>query len=321
MSNQHILGPGETFALSPVRQFVTADASYSAGDLVAVRPNTTTGKFTICTDPTTIDLRYGIFCVLEQDITSTTKALACFRGQTSMFCKSSNGTSVAAALSPYTAKATNDGELDEITAVPRKIIALDILGSGTLSATRAKRDVLFNGIEGFGLMYGPSAGNPFSRLIDTNTAVSAAVAGTGAETNFDKTISVPVGFFSAAKRMIRFTFTGQYSDTGTPTLLLNLKFGTQVVCAIQSAALGSGVSNKQWRAVVDVKCTVPGATGTIVANVVEASFDTAPVGTVITAVSSFDLTAGYTAAVSAMWSASSASNTTVMEHFSAEAMA
>lgn len=323
MTQSTAVGPGEIFAPSTAKAFALASgASFAAGDLVAMRPSTD-GRFLTITTPVTSDLRDGYFAVCDQAIASGSRGLVWLRGaNVSMFCKSSSGTSIASVLSPYTGRATKDGDLDDPTTnIPRKIIARDLAGSASvaLSATRAKRDVMFNGIEGLGWNLGTSSGNPFMRMLDVNTVVSAAIASTAVQTNFDKTIALPAALFDAAKNTVRFTISGQFSDTGTPTLTITLRFGATDICVVPSAALGSGVSNVQFRAVIDVTCVTPSATvGVLAANLVSANFGTASVGSVITTTSTFDTTAAYTAAVSATWSAASASNTATLEHFMAE---
>jgi len=142
------------------------------------------------------------------------------------------------------------------------------------------------------------------------------------ETQLASMCRVAAGEMNTAGKTRLFCFGGTVSDTGTPTLNLNIRLnptagatpGGTVLWSSTATTLGSGIASVQWSANLYLTCVVTGASGT--ANVVGwCQFGTtnaaAPqVGaTPVAGTIAVDWTVANTVGVSFDWSAASASNT------------
>lgn len=161
-----------------------------------------------------------------------------------------------------------------------------------------------------------AAGRP--GVLSVNTADSSAIASTAVETNFSLTHLLLQDFLTVG-RVIRITVSGKYSDTGTPTLQLKLKAGSVTLLDLGAVTLGSGVSNKQWKAEFLLVCRTTGGSGTVHTSLVSALLDD-DLRQAIANLATIDTTATQTLQVSAQWSASDAANTITQELMLVEAL-
>lgn len=163
------------------------------------------------------------------------------------------------------------------------------------------------------------------------TADGTAVANTTTETAVHQAFILPAHFMQDG-RTIRIRAFGKLSTTGTPTITFALRWGTAagtLLATTEALTMGSGVTNVNWSIEIYAHVRTNGATGTILA-IGDCDVHTAS-GTVlhnVFGVSGFDapaaVTVNFTAdtnlALTAGWSAASASNTLTCVHFSCEAL-
>lgn len=121
---------------------------------------------------------------------------------------------------------------------------------------------------------GPEIG--WAQTIYSNDADFTAVASTNVEAslitpvsgNSKKQPKTPADFFdfSTVGRWLRMEGQGVFSTTATPTLIFNFRMGTSSTWASSDTAVGvtaaittaSGISNKYFKFVFDLFCTIPG---------------------------------------------------------------
>lgn len=159
------------------------------------------------------------------------------------------------------------------------------------------------------------------------TASGTAVANTTTETIAYGNVTIPAGYLQDG-RNFKLTVLGQYSTTGTPTLIFTARWGgvAGTVLAKNAAATLPTITAGLWK--VELWCTTRsnGSTGTLMVNG-EATLYAGVAGTVASAtgeslvtamtvagvitpaVATVDLTADTALAITATWSAASASNT------------
>lgn len=152
----------------------------------------------------------------------------------------------------------------------------------------------------------------------TQTVSGTAIATSTAETVLFPNVLIPANYMQDG-RALRIRIQGELSTTGTPTITFFVRWGGVAGTLIaKSAAIttGSGASHAVWDCEVIIQTRSNGASGTLMgigqvtvggaatlANPMSAGGATTP------AVATVDLTADTSFAVSAQWSASSASNT------------
>lgn len=152
------------------------------------------------------------------------------------------------------------------------------------------------------------------------TQDGTAVANTTTETKIFPLITIPANYLQDG-RVLRLTAYGKLSTTLTPTITFAIRIGGEAGTLLaQSEAItnGSGVTNVNWRVEALIQVRANGSSGSllvmgealvhtsataVVQNVFGVSGFDAP------AAVTFDLTADATLALTADWSAASASNT------------
>lgn len=160
------------------------------------------------------------------------------------------------------------------------------------------------------------------------TASGTAVANTTTETIIFPDTTVFANYMQDG-RCLRYTAYGQYSTTGTPTLIFALRWGGvagTVLATTAACTTPSGVTAAMFRIEVLIQTRSNGATGTIMANG-EVSLYAAVAGTVASATGealvtpmtaggvvtpaavTVDLTVDKALSLTAKWSAASASDT------------
>lgn len=155
-----IVGPGKGFDLANVDFFVTngTGAVTALGDIVAVGP-TTTGILTSYRVPAGTPSGYDFrgFCwigVALEPIAIGGIGRIRFRGQCLAFTLSTGAATTISAGKPYVAKTGSVLDIDTPAAAPRRYVALALEeSSGAASATKALRNVLLDGIDGFGTFW------------------------------------------------------------------------------------------------------------------------------------------------------------------------
>lgn len=115
-----------------------------------------------------------------------------------------------------------------------------------------------------------------SGVVFTQTA-TATVANTTTETSLISTgigtTTLPTNFFVAGKT-IRIVVRGIISSTLTPTVTINVKLGSTVLCTTGAVALVGAVANNEFTATATITCRTAGVSGTFMA-VGQAHFDNA----------------------------------------------
>lgn len=159
------------------------------------------------------------------------------------------------------------------------------------------------------------------------TASATAVANTTTETIAYGNITVPSNYLQDG-RNFKLVVIGQYSTTLTPTLVFTARWGGvagTVLCKTAASTLPT-ITAGLWKAEIWLTTRSNGATGTVMANgevtlyagvagtvasaTGEALVTPMTAGGVLTpAVATVDLTADTALAITATWSAASASNT------------
>lgn len=155
-----------------------------------------------------------------------------------------------------------------------------------------------------------------------------AVANTTSETIIFPNNTLPANFMQNG-RVLRITAYGRHSTTGTPTLTFRLRWGGvagTVLAATGAMVTGSAVTAAMWKVETYAQVRSNGATGTILAvgNARLGEDATSTVGSATNAGAedfmgsagvatpaavTVDLTADTALAITAQWSAASASNT------------
>lgn len=171
------------------------------------------------------------------------------------------------------------------------------------------------------------------------TADGTAIANTTTETIIFPNITIPASYLQDG-RLLRLTVYGRHSTTGTPTLTFRTRWGGvagTVLCASGAITAGSTVTAAMWRMEVLIQVRSNGSSGTVFATgEVELAEDAAPTvgsATNATAISlmgsagvatpaavTADLTADTALAITATWSAASASNTLTGHNYVLEAL-
>lgn len=97
---------------------------------------------------------------------------------------------------------------------------------------------------------------------------SKTVANTTSETSLIDTVlgsqTIAANRLSTVGRMLRFSFWGYESDTGTPTAQIKFKLGSTVIFDSGAITLGSGISNKLWHFFGELTVQVAGASGKVI---------------------------------------------------------
>lgn len=114
-------------------------------------------------------------------------------------------------------------------------------------------------------------------------------------------------------RKIRVKASGFYSNTGTPTLRLKVKFGSVVILDTTAFTTSSGAANNQWDLEGIITVRTSGATGTVIGQGT-VSFNTSGTAAQIvqmvnTATIVVDTTVSTAVTVTAQWGTASSSNT------------
>lgn len=159
-------------------------------------------------------------------------------------------------------------------------------------------------------------------------ADGTAIANSTTETIIFPNITVPANYLSDG-RLLRLVVMGRHSTTGTPTLTFRVRLGGvsgTVVVASGAMTCGSGVTAAMFKVEVWIQVRTNGATGTVlgVGEAILGEDASSTVGSATNAAAhdfmgsagvatpaavTVDLTADQALAVSAQWSAASASNT------------
>ena len=175
----------------------------------------------------------------------------------------------------------------------------------------------------------------FQDLIGNITVDGTAVANTTTETAVHPANVLPAHYMQDG-RLLRIRAFGKLSVTGTPTIIFALRWGgaTSGVLLATTEAItnGSGLTNVNWSIEIYVQCRGNGATGSLMvmgeatvqtnasgdpttkSNVFGVSGSDAPAAVTVNLIQDTDL------ALTAKWSAASASNTLQCLLFSCEAL-
>lgn len=168
----------------------------------------------------------------------------------------------------------------------------------------------------------------FAETVASSTSSGTAVANTTTETIIFPNITIPANYMQDG-RTVLLRVIGQYSNTGTPTIIFTLRWngvsGT-ILCKTAACTTPSGVTAAMWDLDILLTTRSNGSSGTIMANGVARVF-AAVAGTVASATgeglvtpmtnggvvtpaaATVDLTADTALSITATWSAASASNT------------
>lgn len=172
----------------------------------------------------------------------------------------------------------------------------------------------------------------WNEAVAAATADGTAIANLNTEQLVFPVVRLPANFM-ADGRSIRLRAYGKLSTTGTPTIIFRVRLGGlagTLVALAPTLTMGSGVSNVVWSLEVMLQVRTNGASGTVIAfgdvsvntastpTVVAASFGVAGYNTPATA--TVDFTADQDLAITAQWSAASASNTLTGQFWTVEAM-
>lgn len=179
----------------------------------------------------------------------------------------------------------------------------------------------------------------WSETITWATASGTAVANTTSETIIFPNVTIPANYMQDG-RVLRLRIFGQYSNTATPTLTYRLRWGGvagTVLAATAAVTTPSGVTAATWNLDIMIQTRSNGSAGSIMANG-DASVYAAVAPTVASATGSaadtpitaggvttpaavtVDLTADTALAVTAQWSAASASNTLTGLNYTIESL-
>ena len=160
------------------------------------------------------------------------------------------------------------------------------------------------------------------------TESGTAVANTTTETTLFPVITIPANFLRDG-RLLRVTAIGQYSTTGTPTMLFSIRLGGAagtLVCKSAACTTPSGVTAAVWKVEALLQVRTNGSSGTVMGNGI-ATVCAAVAGTVASATgeglvtpmtqggvvtpatATVDFTANQDLVVTITWGTASASNT------------
>lgn len=160
----------------------------------------------------------------------------------------------------------------------------------------------------------------WQELLAWLTADATAVANTTTETVVVPNVNIPANYM-ADGRVLRARVFGKLSTTGTPTITFAVRWGGvagTLLATTEAITNGSAVTNVNWELDIYIQTRSNGATGTllvwgtakvhtaagtVVLNVFSVSGYDAPASVTV------DLTAAADLAITADWSAASASNT------------
>lgn len=157
----------------------------------------------------------------------------------------------------------------------------------------------------------------FLRSMGSNTADSSAVANTTSETLFDIVHTVPTADINEVGRTYLIFAAGRASTSGVPTLQIKLKGGVSSADTLWDSAgqsMGSGVTDRPFMFIWVVTTRVTGATGQLHSAPLQARIDARNSNNSKTN-ATVDLTFPCEFAISAQWSAASASNTATLDTF------
>lgn len=170
----------------------------------------------------------------------------------------------------------------------------------------------------------------WSEALGWAVADGTAIANTTTETIVFPNVAIPGGYMQDG-RYLRLTAYGRLSTTGTPTIAFGLRWGGvsgTVLAVTEAITTGSGVSNVNWAIEALIQTRANGASGslfvmgraqvhtaagTVVSNVFGVSGYDAPAAVTV------DLSAETALALTATWSAASASNTLTGHLYNIEA--
>lgn len=179
----------------------------------------------------------------------------------------------------------------------------------------------------------------WSETLAWATADGTAIANTTTETIIFPNITIPANYLQDG-RVLRLIAYGRHGTTGTPTLTFRLRWGGvagTVIAASGAITCGSAVTAAMWRVELLVQVRSNGSAGTVFAvgeaEVAEDAANTVGSATNATAVGlmgsagvatpaavTVDLTADTALALTATWSAASASNTLTGHIYTVEAL-
>lgn len=179
----------------------------------------------------------------------------------------------------------------------------------------------------------------WSETVSWATASGSPVANTTTETILFPNVTIPANFLQDG-RSLRIRAFGQYSTTGTPTMIFGLRWGGvagTLLCKTAACTTPSGVTAACWDLDITLTTRSNGSAGTVMANGTARVF-AAVAGTVASAtgeglvtpmtnggvvtpaVATVDLTADTALSLTITWSAASASNTTTGLNYVLEAL-
>lgn len=155
------------------------------------------------------------------------------------------------------------------------------------------------------------------------TADGTAVANTTTETIIFPNVTIPANYMQDGRFLIMRAF-GKLSVTGTPTMIFSIRWGGvsgTVIAVTEAMTNGSGVTNVNWSIEAYLQVRSNGSSGTIIVmgdaciNTNASASPTQVTGTFSVsgndapAATTCDLTVDTALALTAKWSAASASNT------------
>lgn len=171
------------------------------------------------------------------------------------------------------------------------------------------------------------------------TADGAAIANSTTETIVFANVTIPANYMQDGRKM-RLTVYGRHSTTGTPTLTFRLRWGGvsgTVLAASGAMTCGSAVTDAMFKIALLLQVRTNGASGSIFAigEAVLGEDAAATVGSATNAPAfgfmgsngvadpdavTVDLTADTALAITAQWSAASASNTLTGQDYTLESL-
>ena len=171
----------------------------------------------------------------------------------------------------------------------------------------------------------------FSECLAAAVADATAVANTTTETSIFPDVTIPANYMQDGRTLHCRAF-GKLSTTGTPTITFAFRWGGAagtLLATSEAITCASGAANTAWSIDAWIQTRTNGATGTLIvfADVmVNLTASTQTSG--VFSVSGFDapaavtvnLTADTALAITADWSAQSASNTLTGMHYSVESI-
>lgn len=159
------------------------------------------------------------------------------------------------------------------------------------------------------------------RHLIANVADSSAISNTVDLTNFSTNYTISNPLFQVGRLLI-VTANGVYSTTGTPTLLLRVRFGTTNLISFAAKTGINNASNQAWGIKSYIVTRTLGSSGTVMASGTLFFQDAANRDTIETVVNNsattIDTTVSQTLQISATWSAASVSNTATLKNFIVE---